>query len=164
MSTWGITPLLRDNCGSDGCAAALPAARTIKMKIVRFIVSTRLRTRRSRLSGHSLNLNQFGAVWRDNELELIAELSEAFLPPKIPHRLLARDIEVRPFDSHRHCAICAGVEQTDRFRAVFQIFCENANVTVLDDGRRLLAERVLTDGEHLVVFEHVQGEGRQFTQ
>src|SRR5450759_3699754 len=62
--TSGAPHCSRVNGCSDGCATAIPSARTIRMKIVRFIVSTRLRTRRAWLSGHGLNLDQFSAVRR----------------------------------------------------------------------------------------------------
>ncbi len=80
-----------------------------------------------------------------------------FLPPDVADALAPRELQVGPRDGDL-LRDDAGVEEADGPRAVFQRFGVDDGVVGVRDRRGLAPERVLVDGEHLVIAEQADSE------
>ena len=88
--------------------------------------------------------NQHYAVPANGGGELVVERAEVFLPPEIADDLLAADAEVGPLHGDRRLD-AAAVEQADGLRAVLHVLRPDFAVSVANQQRGLLAERILVD-------------------
>lgn len=90
----------------------------------------------------------------DERGELLVEYPDIFLTPEVADDIATGDTEVAPADGYGlGGGAIAGIEETDGFAAIREVFGHDAGVALACDDGGLFTEGVLVERQHLVVGE-----------